>query len=171
MFLLSRLFGLPAHALVVHAAVIFVPCAVLAVIVTGWSERWRRHYEIPALLLTLAGAFFAFLADQSGGPIEGKVRRAAEAAGAGRVRFGEHPDQGGTAFTFAMIFTGAVVVFFVVDRFGERITGRKPPKWTPLGMYAIVSVIGLLSLLTMVQAGHSGAALVWKDVGSYAAGK
>ncbi len=97
--------------------------------------------------------------------------RAAEAAGAGRVRFGEHPDQGGTAFTFAMIFTGAVVVFFVVDRFGERITGRKPPKWTPLGMYAIVSVIGLLSLLTMVQAGHSGAALVWKDVGSYAAGK
>jgi hypothetical protein len=29
----------------------------------------------------------------------------------------------------------------------------------------------VVALLTMVQAGHSGATLVWKDVGSYAAGK
>lgn len=171
MFLLSSLLGLPAHPLVVHAAVILVPLAVLAFVATGWRRSWRQHYSLPVALIALAGGFFAFLADQSGEPLEHAVRDAATAAGDGRPRFGEHPEQGEQAFILAALFGLAAVAFWLVNTYGPKKMGEDFPEMAPIITYAIVAVVGLGALFAMIAAGHSGAQLVWKDVGSYAAGK
>ena len=84
------------------------------------------------------------------------------------MRFGEHPENGNNAEFMAIVFAVTVVAYWVVDRYGERL---KLPGWMGTGSYALALVPGVLALITMVVAGHSGAALVWKDVGSYAAGK
>lgn len=166
--LLDTLFGLPGHALIVHAAVVLVPLAVIALAATGWRKAWRTTYSLPVLFLASGGTLFAILAASTGEPLQGSVKRAAESAGAGEVRFGEHPENGNNAEFMAIVFAVTVVAYWVVDRYGERL---KLPGWMGTGSYALALVPGVLALITMVVAGHSGAALVWKDVGSYAAGK
>ncbi|MGE3074562.1 MAG: DUF2231 domain-containing protein [Dehalococcoidia bacterium] len=169
MFLaLKTIAGLPAHALLVHAAVVLVPLAAIALAVLCWNAEWRKHYSLPVAILAVVGAGFALLAKQTGGPLETSVRQAASAAGAARPRFGEHPEQGDTAFFFAMLLAMAAVGVWLIERYRERL---KLPEWTPLAAYAAAIVPAVLALVTMIVAGHSGAQLVWKDVGSFAAGR
>ncbi len=160
--------GLPAHALLVHAAVILVPLAAIALAALCWNAAWRKHYSLPVAIVAVAGAVFAFLAKQSGGPLETSVRNAASAAGAARPRFGEHPEQGDTAFVFAMLLGIAAVGVWLVERYRERFG---LPTWSPTAVYAVALIPAVLALVTMIVAGHSGAQLVWKDVGSFAAGR
>lgn len=163
----NTILGLPAHALLVHAAVILVPLAAIALAVTGWKASWRQHYSLPVAILAVTGAVFAFLAKQSGEPLEHSVRTAARAAGTD-VRFGDHPEQGDTAFFFALLFALATVAFWAVDRYHEKFSW---PKQSGLIAYGVALVPGVLALITIAVAGHSGAKLVWKDVGSLAAAK
>jgi hypothetical protein len=161
LFLLTTIAGLPAHALLVHAAVVLVPLAAIGLVVTGWKAAWRKAYSLPVAIIAVAGTGFALLAKQTGGTLERTVR---DAAGQ-RVRFGEHPEQGDSAFFFAMIFGLTAIGFWAIDRYHERLS---LPKWTPWAGYAWGVVSAGLALTTMVIAGHSGAKLVWKDVGTYA---
>lgn len=169
MFLVfDTILGLPAHPLLVHAAVILVPLAAMALAALGWKAEWRKHYSLPVALLAVAGAIFAFLAKQSGDPLESSVRRAATAAGAARPRFGDHPEQGDTAFIFAILLGLAAVSVWAIERYQKRFG---LPAWSPLVAYVVALVPAVLALVTMAIAGHSGAQLVWKDVGSFAAGR
>lgn len=164
---ISTILGLPAHALLVHAAVILVPLAAIALAVTGWRAEWRKHYSLPVAILAVTGAVFAFLAKESGEPLEHSVREAARAAGT-TARFGEHPEQGDTAFFFAMLFGLAAVAYWAVDRYHEKFNW---PKQSGLIAYGVALIPGALALITIAIAGHSGAKLVWKDLGSFTVAK
>ncbi len=164
---ISRIAGLPAHALVVHAAVVLVPLAAVALGLTCWKASWRRSYSLPVALLAIAGAAAAFLAKESGEPLEDAVKRAAQQGGV-RARFGEHPEQGDAAFVFAVLLALAAVAVWAAERWGKRFN---LPAWAPMATYAVALVPAGIALITMVIAGHSGAQLVWRDVGSFAAGR
>jgi hypothetical protein len=163
----DTLAGLPGHALLVHGAVVLVPLGVVALIVTCWKAEWRAAYSLPVMLMSVAGAVFAFAAKQSGEPLEESVKQAAREAGV-QVRFGEHPENGDTAFFFAMIFGLTTIAVWAASRYGKKYN---LPTWAPLGTYGVAVVVGVISFVTMLIAGHSGAGLVWKDVGSFTAGK
>ena len=164
---IDSILGLPAHALLVHAAVILVPLAALALAAMCWKPSWRRNYSLPVALLAIAGAVIAFLAKSSGEPLEDAVKDAAREAGA-QARFGDHPGQGDTAFIFALVFALAATAVWAADRFGVE---WKLPKWAPTATYGVALLVGALAVTTMFIAGHSGAELVWKDVGTFTAGK
>ena len=167
MFLdINTLAGLPAHALLVHAAVVLVPLATIALAATGWKAAWRKTYSLPVAILAMAGAVFAFLAKQTGEPLQHSLRVAGEAAGQ-QVRFGDHPEQGDTAFFFAMVFGFVAVAFWAIDRYREK---WDLPKWSPMAAYGVALIPAALALITMVVAGHSGATLVWKDLGTFKVG-
>jgi uncharacterized membrane protein len=51
---INELFGLPAHPLLVHAAVVLLPLAALATIVVAVVPKTRRHYAPVALVLAIA---------------------------------------------------------------------------------------------------------------------
>lgn len=154
--------GLPAHALLVHAAVVLVPLAAIALAVVGWRSDWRQHYSLPVAIVAVVGAGFAFLAKQSGEPLRNSLRETARSAGE-RVNFGDHPEQGDTAFVMAFFFAAAAVGVWLIDRYGPRYN---LPKWAPTAAYGVALVPALLAIVTMIVAGHSGATLVWKDVGT-----
>jgi hypothetical protein len=160
---MDTILGLPLHALVVHVSVILVPLAAAGHIVTGWRQKWRSSYALPLLLLALAGAAAAVLATQSGEALQSHIRTAAAAAGA-RARFGDHPEEGETARNFALLFAATVAAFWGLDRWGERLS---IPGWTRMVVYSAASGVGLVAITTIVIAGHSGAALVWKDLGNF----
>ncbi len=159
--------GLPAHPLVVHAAVVLVPLAAVFHVATGWQPAWRRVYALPAAAVGIAGAVFAWLAKASGEPLEDSVKSAARAAGQ-QVRFGDHPEQGDAAFLWAVILGLGLAGFAVLALIERR---RALPRWAPLAAWAAAGIIGVVAIATMTAAGHSGAQLVWKDVGSFAAGR
>lgn len=161
MLAIDRLFGLPAHPLLVHGAVVLVPLAGTAFLVTGWREAWRRAYYLPITLAAAAGGIFAFLAKESGGPLSESIRDAGK-------RVGEHPEQGDTAFVFAMIMAVAIFALYVLHRFGREISEalnlRLPKLPVSYGTIAYVAVapLAVLAIVTMLIAGHSGAELIWK---------
>jgi len=162
----SSIAGLPGHPLLVHAAVVLVPQAAVAHAVTGWRPAWRRSYAIPVALIGLAGAVFAWAAKASGEAIEDRVKDAAKAVGQ-RARFGDHPEQGDAAFFWAMLL-GLALIGFAVLAWLER--KRELPRWAPLAAWAAVLAVAAIATAVMTVAGHSGAQLVWKDVGNFVHG-
>jgi hypothetical protein len=169
LFLLTDLFGLPAHTLLVHGAVVLVPLAAVAFVGLSWRGEWRRAYGLPIAVLAAAGAVFAFLAKQSGESLQRTVRDAAEASGVDRVRFGDHPQQGDVAMIWAFLFALGAAGVFAVDWWQRHPSERRRalPAWAPIASYAITVVPAVLAILGMAYAGHSGAKLVWSDLGNY----
>jgi hypothetical protein len=53
---------------------------------------------------------------------------------------------------------------WAINRYREKY---HLPDWAPSASYAIALIPALLALLTMIQAGHSGAQLVWNDLGPF----
>lgn len=154
--------GLPAHPLLVHGAVVLVPLAAVAYIATGWRDAWRRAYLLPITLVALAGGFFAFLAKETGESLSESIRHAGKSVG-------EHPENGNTAFLFAMLMTLAIVAVYFVHRYGGQIRERMGIRTLPrlpvsyeTAMYAVAVPFAVLALVTMIIAGHTGAQLVWK---------
>jgi hypothetical protein len=159
---LDRLFGLPAHPLLVHGAVVLVPLAAGAFIVAGVKQSWRHAYYFPITVIALAGGFLAFLAKQSGEPLTDSVRQAGQ-------RVGEHPEQGDTAFFFAMLFALACAGAFALLQFGPRLRKALPIDQIPTLpvsydtlVYLGTASLAVVAIVTMVVAGHSGAKLVWE---------
>lgn len=158
----DRVFGLPSHPLLVHAAVVLVPLAAVALIATGWRETWRRVYLLPITLLAVGGAGFSFLAKESGESLQASVRAAGK-------RVGEHPEQGDTAFVLAALFAATCLVLYAYQAWGEQVRGRlgwsdrfRLPVNETVALYVISIPIAALAIWTMLVAGHSGATLVWK---------
>jgi hypothetical protein len=158
-----KIFGLPAHPFLVHAAVIFVPLAAVALIATGWKEAWRRVYYLPIALMAIAGTGASFFAAQTGESLSQTVRQAGK-------QVGDHPGQGQAAFLFSALFAMACVGLYIYHEHGERI--RAHFGWTDrfrlpvnehAALYAVSIPIAALAIATMVAAGHSGATLVWKS--------
>ena len=133
--------------------------AALGLIAVGWRETWRRSYYLPVTLMAVAGGVFAFLAKESGEPLSHTVHQAGK-------RVGEHPEQGDTAFFFAMLFAIACVILYLAHRFGPAIQKDLDLPKLPLSydavLYAAALPLAVLAIVTMVVAGHSGAELVWK---------
>lgn len=58
--------GLPAHPLLVHAAVVLFPLGLLATIAVILAPRLRRHYGWPAIVLLAVGGLFVLVSKESG---------------------------------------------------------------------------------------------------------
>lgn len=157
----ADVFGLPAHPLLVHGAVVLVPLAALALIAVGWNRAWRRPYYLPIMLMAIAGAGATLLAKQTGESLAESVRRA------GR-HVGDHPEQGDTAFVFAGLLAMACAALWLYDAYGEDIRARlgltdrfRLPVDENLALYVVTVPVAVLAIVTMIIAGHSGATLVW----------
>ncbi len=180
---LASIAGLPVHPLVVHVAVVLVPLAAAALVFIAVVPRFRRSLLPFVLVLAIAGAGASIVASSTGGSLEHTVRQAAATAGDPRPRFGEHPEQGNTAEFASIVLAIAVAVVAVVEVTVAAGSGNKEgmagalgaygsrlPGWAPHAVYALAILPAIFAVITMIVAGHSGAALVWKDVGSYATG-
>jgi uncharacterized membrane protein len=158
-FGLRTILGLPVHVLVVHFAVALVPLAAIGVVGTGWRTDWRTRFSLPVSLLSVLGAGAAFLASQSGGELRQSIRASAAATG-GRADFGSHPGDGDIARILAVLLAGVALAIWFNERKGQA-------RLSPTGIYVVGFVVSVAAFVTMVLAGHSGSALVWKDLGNY----
>jgi hypothetical protein len=152
---LETLFGLPAHPLVVHAAVVMLPLAALATIACAAIPRARRYYAPIALGLAVLATLAVGLAQGSGESLEDRVdeTRLVE----------QHTEQGEQVLPWAIAVTAvaaAVTAAPALARRRKQVNGRA----ATAALVAVSLVAGVGATWTVIRVGHSGAEATWDEV-------
>jgi hypothetical protein len=161
---IGRLFGLPAHPLIVHAVVVLVPLCALGVAVSSlWpAARWRLAWVL--LGLTVVTVAMVPLATGSGEVLEQMVNES------GLVE--SHAKLGDDYLPYAFaLLVGAVAVaglqWIEGDREGQgrsHAPRRQAPRWLVIVVAVVALLTSTAATVQMVRVGHSGAAATWSGV-------
>ena len=154
---IDTLFGLPAHPLIVHAAVILLPLAAIGMIVVALVPRSRRHYAPLVFGVALAATVAVGLAQQSGESLQGQVVKTEQLR--------EHTRQGDTVLPWAIAVTIVSAAVAAEPYVRDRLA-KVPPKAVAGVLIAASLVAGIGATWTVVEVGHSGANSVWHDTSS-----
>jgi hypothetical protein len=159
---ISKLFGLPAHPLIVHGVVVLVPlAAVLLVVAVAWPGA-RSHLVWVTVAVAAAAMILTPLATGSGEELEHQVRET--------ETIERHAELGEAMIPFSIaLFVGAAGVAGL-----EEVRRRSPdgggPAWSrsrlvaaAVAGLAIVAAVG--STVQVAVVGHTGAQATWQSVG------
>ena len=163
--------GLPLHPLIVHIPVAMLPLAFLGVVVMMIRRAWYERYRWAVLALGAIGTLGAILAAATGESLESDVRRT---EGADALRsIHEHAEAGDVARTVAILFFVALAAWVMIPWYLDRRTARQDPggsgrdaRGTTITRTALMiatAVLATASMVTVYQAGHSGATSVWQE--------
>ena len=165
---MDTLFGLPAHPLLVLIPIVLLPLAAIGVVVMLIKPVWHRRYRWVVLAIGAAGAVGAALAAQAGETLGSRVNAVEGRQAAARWR--HHAQLGDTSRTVALLFLAVLVVFVVLPWWQERRTsqtgeGGLAPDRRLVVLTIAVSALTVLAaigtVVTIVQAGHTGSKSVW----------
>ena len=151
---INTLFGLPAHPLIVHAAVVLLPIAAIGLIVVALVPKARRHYAPLVFVVALAATIAVGLAQQSGESLEGNVTRT--------ELVDEHTSQGETVLPWASALT-IVSALVAAEPYVRGRLDKVPPKAIAGVLIGASLIVGIGATWTVVEVGHSGATSVWHD--------
>jgi Predicted membrane protein (DUF2231) len=146
----DTIFGLPVHALVVHAVVVLVPLCALGAVVAAVSRRWCERLATPLLVLLTVAVASAFVAKQSGEAL--------------RARLPDNPDITRHA-NFGSVTPWVVLAFWIVVVAWlavERSRGRDEGITRVLLVLAVLAAVG--ATLQVVVTGHLGTTAVWSSI-------
>ena len=148
--------GLPVHALVNHAAVVFVPLLVLAAIVYAVVGRWRPRIGWAVVLLGLAAPITAFVAMESGKALRDRLVEQG-VSGRGAEIINDHMNFGTVTFWLSLAL-GVVSIVMVL------LTSRRDrslPRAADLGLAVIMVALAAVTGYYVYRTGDSGATAVW----------
>ena len=148
--------GLPVHALVLHAAVVFVPLLVLGAIVFAVVGRWRAKIGWAVLLLAVIAPISALVTMLSGNELHERLLSQG-LKGRGAEIIDEHMGFGTLTFWFSLAL-GVVTLILVFA------TMRKPgslPRVAELGLAVVVVALAVITGYYVFRTGDSGATAVW----------
>jgi hypothetical protein len=154
----ATVFGLPTHALIVHATVVLVPLAALAVLLHAVWPAARRRLGIGTPLLAGVALVLTPLSTESGDALEHQVQHSALIERHAQLADGLLP------WTLGLFVVAAGL--WLLDR--RRRTGGNEQvparRWVPLvaSALAVVAVVGVVQ--QVVRIGHAGAQATWNDV-------
>jgi hypothetical protein len=160
---IDSLFGLPAHPIVVHAAVVLVPLAAIGVCVLAFWPAARRRIGWIVVGLAAVGMVSAFLAKETGESLEETVPRSQA------VR--DHVEMGDSGLVAGgLVFLGAAGLM-AVDLYESRrgaVAGAAPSgggtsRALPLAVGVVAVLLAVGGTVRIVQIGHSGAKATWED--------
>ncbi|MEU9836711.1 hypothetical protein AB0D67_34680 [Streptosporangium sp. NPDC048047] len=171
----DEILGLPAHPLLVHAAVIAVPVLAVLAVVYGLAPRTRTALGWAVAGLAVIAPAAAFVAKESGESLE--HRRFASATGPLARRIAEH-EEFADPLLIAAFALGALslVLLYLVRRGGNAGDGghrdgdgdgdgghRVGGRAVTTSVAVLTAVVAVVAGYYAVRAGHSGAVAVWGD--------
>jgi hypothetical protein len=151
--------GLPLHPLVVHAAVVLMPLAVVSAAVFAVVPRWRWLTRWPTAALTLGSVAAVVLAKLSGDDLK---QARPELAPLVKV----HEARGDLLMWVSIGFAVAVVLAVVLLGSTSPLPSGRGAKaeavpWLGKLLAALVVAGGLVVLVLVVLTGDAGARAVW----------
>lgn len=156
-------FGLPTHAIIVHAVVVFVPLTALAAIALTAVPRWRTRFGVLAGLAALTSIGSVFVAEESGKFLEDRVLSDDNAPFELVLA---HTALGEQLKPWVLLLSIALLALIALAYWGQRQGTERPPwlGWVGYGIGAVSIVGAVLSLVYVIRIGHSGSAAVWSDL-------
>lgn len=150
--------GLPAHALLIHAAVVLVPLLALVSVTYGALPRWRSRLDWAVAALAVAAPIAAFLATESGEALQ-QVLEEKHYPAQILDKVHEHSEYGDTlrSFTFGLA-AAALLLLLATSRIARA---RNLPRWVTPVLTGVVAVLAVFAVVYVYLAGDSGAQAVW----------
>ena len=160
---LDRLFGLPAHPLLVHMPVVIIPLTLLLAIA---AVAWARGRSVLSLVVAGAatiGMLGAQLAVMSGEPLEERMDET--------DLIEQHAELGEGARTFAILVFLIAVAYAVREWRGraplpgiDRVRALMAPRAIGIALSIALIASSALTTVWVVRAGHAGAEATWSDL-------
>jgi hypothetical protein len=152
---IHRAFGLPAHPLIIHFPVVFVPLLGLAVLAVAFNARWFDRFGLLVAAFSVVSLAATLLAVGAG-----------EAFRKERLRdfpnlvddptLHDHADAGITV-RLAMVILTALLVGLL---FGKRL-----PNAARIVLRVLAVLFALTAIFFVIRTGHLGAKLAWGQEG------
>ncbi len=158
--MIDELMGIPAHPLIVHAAVIFGPLLVVAALAYSLVPMVRRFLNWVVVALAFAGPIALWFARMSG---EALMERQVKAGAQGQLLqdISVHQDLGNLAAWWS---TGLGIASLALVYYCTTAERRPATASSRTISYALIAVTVVLAVLTgyyAIRAGHTGATMVW----------
>ncbi|HSP28345.1 MAG TPA: DUF2231 domain-containing protein, partial [Ilumatobacteraceae bacterium] len=147
--------GLPAHPLVVHAAVILLPLAAVGLLLVAAIPRARRLSAPIVLGTALAATVAVGLAQQSGEALEDRVTETELVE--------EHAEQGESVLPWAIAVT-VMSALVAAEPYARSRLGKLPPLAVTAVLVGASLIVAAGATWTVIDVGHSGAKSVWSDL-------
>jgi hypothetical protein len=149
--MLDTIFGLPVHALVVHATVVVVPVAALSVLLAGVWPRFRRWAGWGPAALAVLALVLTPISTSSGEELEHHVGHSA------LIEDHSH------LADMLIWWTLPLAVIAAAAWFLHRRRTLRSRRSLSVVMTVLAVVVGLGTLVQVVLIGHSGAKAAWGD--------
>ncbi|KQW49361.1 hypothetical protein ASC77_11850 [Nocardioides sp. Root1257] len=158
------MFGLPVHPLLVHATVVFVPLAVLLVVLAVCWPRFRAWAGPLPAGVSLVALVLTPLSTATGENLEHDLPH--------NALIERHAELGDQLLPFTIALFVLAAGFWWLTRTPRETAAPKRP-WPPVlvtgvGVLAVLAAIG--TGVQVARIGHSGAQAAWSDAGSSSGG-
>ena len=160
--MLDTVLGLPTHPLIVHATVVVVPTAAVAVLLAAVWPRFRAWAGWGPLALAVLAVVLTPLSTSSGESLEHRV-------GGSRL-IEDHSHLADLLIWWVVpLAVLALALYWLLGSRGDRLQQRGRALSAVLVVLPVVVAVG--TLVQVVLIGHSGAKAAWSDVDSSASGR
>ena len=152
----ETVFGLPTHAIVVHATVVLLPLAALVVLLHAFWPAARRRLGIVTPLLAGVALVLVPLSTESGESLEHSVGE--------NTLVERHAELADGMLPWAIGLFVIAAGLWLLDRRRGRPSGAAGPRWLPIvaSVLAVVAAVGTVQ--QVVRVGHAGAQATWAGV-------
>jgi hypothetical protein len=165
-FVFEEILGIPAHPLLIHAAVVFIPLQVLAALAYAFLPWARRHAGWFVFGITFVAPGAALLAKLSGDAFRARLVKEHKAGGSGLVAIDQHRSYG----TMTLYFTlGLSVLLIIMMLLHRAATAQTPDKeglvvgrgFTGLVVSVLTLIVAIGTGYYVFRTGDTGAHIVW----------
>jgi hypothetical protein len=174
LFTPSSIMGLPAHPLLLHMPVIFVPSLSIAAIVFAVRADWRKTYGIAYGIGAIITAFGTMVAANAGesylhektGLAEGQVPPPGVAANPEFTALQHHADLGGDTKVVVAILVAAILVQILIDRGIVPKVSRifsDSRSAASIALSGLIAALAVASTVFVLLTGHAGAKLTFGE--------
>jgi hypothetical protein len=150
---LERAFGLPAHPLIIHVPVVFIPILGLAVLAVAFNSGWFERFGVLVAAFSVVSLAATLLAVGAGQAFREDLE-AREPRLIGDPTLHDHADAGITV-RLAMVILTALLVGLLFS--------RRLPKAALIALRVLAVLFALTALIMVIRTGHLGSTLAWGE--------
>ncbi len=154
----ETVFGLPTHAIIVHATVVFIPLAALLVLLHTFWPAARRRLGIVTPLVAGIALVLTPLSTESGEVLEHSLRE--------NALIERHAELADGLLPWVIALFVVAAGLWLLDRRLRTApeTDVSRARWVPIvaGVLAVIAVVGVTQ--QVVRVGHAGAKATWDGV-------
>lgn len=188
--MLDNIFGVPTHALLVHAVVVLLPLAAVTGIAVALVPALRRRYGGPVLLLTAAAVAAVPVTQKAGSRLFDRLSARFgpnDAIEAGLMQ--QHANLAHKLLPWAVLLLAGVALAVLPPLLARRTAGVRRPVPVPVGagaeapqpvatapapgtpawtrpvaaLAAVVTLVGaVVTLVLVIRIGHLGSEAAWQ---------